>query len=192
MLQLLRLLVHRVTGWLGSNQLLLLLLGSNWNLLQRRTMMVHARAGPNHGRTLGSDRLATVVTSTRPSLPVHNSPIRICCSRKSNRLFLSFATQEIIENTKKKKKKKKGKRKLYLSAVNWDLCVPVLMWMHHRMAVNPTPMTNEARAMPTVTSVETPTRITCCVPATPLFWPDVTSEPGDVVTSPDAPISNFY
>lgn len=121
MLQLLRLLVHRVTGWLGSNQLLLLLLGSNWNLLQRRTMMVHARAGPNHGRTLGSDRLATVVTSTRPSLPVHNSPIRICCSRKSNRLFLSFATQEIIENTKKKKEKRE-KKTLFVSCELRSVC----------------------------------------------------------------------
>ena len=39
--------------------------------------------------------------------------------------------------------------------------LPVLVWMHQRMAVSPTPMTKEARAMPTVTSVETPTMITC-------------------------------
>jgi hypothetical protein len=38
--------------------------------------------------------------------------------------------------------------------------LPVLMWMHHKMAVRPTPMTNEAKAMPTVTSVDTPTTMT--------------------------------
>ena len=58
--------------------------------------------------------------------------------------------------------------------------------MHQSIAVNPTPMTKEARAIPTVTSVETPTRITC-VPDTPLFW--LSWEPADVVVSPDAPTS---
>ena len=60
------------------------------------------------------------------------------------------------------------------------------MWMHQRIAVSPTPMTNEANAIPTVTSVETPTRITCWLPGCPLL---VRSEPGDVVVSPAALIS---
>jgi hypothetical protein len=88
---LLRLLVPRLhgrlIGRLGSrrrNQLLLLLDGSR-NLLQQRLVVVNAGAWANHGLTLDSNRLATVVTSARPSLPVHDSPIRICRSRKSNK-----------------------------------------------------------------------------------------------------------
>ena len=41
------------------------------------------------------------------------------------------------------------------------------MWIHQRMAVKPTPMTNEASAMPTVTSVDTPTTMMDCVLGAP-------------------------
>jgi hypothetical protein len=47
-------------------------------------------------------------------------------------------------------------------------------------------MTNEARAIPTVISVETPTRMTCWLPGCPL---PVKREPGDVVVSPAVLIS---
>lgn len=31
------------------------------------------------------------------------------------------------------------------------------MWIHHKTPVSPTPIANEAKAIPTVTSVDTPT-----------------------------------
>ena len=98
-LMLLRLLVlrlHRRISWLICNQLLLLLLNRSWNLLQRRTVMVNARAWTNHWRRFDSNRLATVVTSTRPTLPVHDSPIRICRSRKSNKSSKSSDRKSVV------------------------------------------------------------------------------------------------
>jgi hypothetical protein len=35
--------------------------------------------------------------------------------------------------------------------------IPVFMWIHHKTPVSPTPIANEAKAIPTVTSVDTPT-----------------------------------
>jgi hypothetical protein len=67
--------------------------------------------------------------------------------------------------------------------------LPVLMWMHHKMAVRPTPMTNEAKAMPTVTSVDTPTTMTWAL-GPPSFWVETTGPSGgplaDDVAPPDA------
>lgn len=63
------------------------------------------------------------------------------------------------------------------------------MWMHQRTAVNPTPMTNDANAMPTVTSVDTPTRITC-EPGNPLLGFPI-EDIDEVVVSLGATISIF-
>ena len=174
--------------------LLLLLLNRSRNLLQRRLLVVNARARTNHGLALDSG-LATVVTSTRPSLPVHDSPIWICCSRESNKSSHQFKLRFTLGWTKKIKRRQKkhvpDPYRLNITrreggATSIQYILPVLMWMHQRMAVSPTPMTNEANAIPTVTSVETPTRITCWLPGCPL---PVRSDPGDVVVSPAALIS---